>query len=165
MDTMVKDKDKDKSGKGSSGREPNEMLDLLKTFYTPDEENEIQEFSSFYSRIEEKLETENPSNQIAQTSEELENQYLERQQRLEQFLRRMDETNFNPINKLKKKSKSKKAMLFISFIVITLAGMYFFKNYKIEKRTRLPRQDFALPRNDITESITSEVSSPAETKN
>jgi len=152
-------KDKNNSDKSSNGREPNEMLDLLKTFYTPDDEKEIQEFSTFYSKIEEKLESDNPSNQISRTTEELEHQYLERQQRLEQFLRRMDETNFNPVNKIKKKSKTKKAMIFISFIVLVLAVAYFFKNYKIVGKHSV------LPNNEITVQKSLAAQSPAEKKN
>ena len=153
MDSMVKDKNN--SDKSAKGREPNEMLDLLKTFYTPDEEKEIQDFSEFYSKLEGKLENENPSQQIASTTEDLEHQYLERQQRLEQFLRRMDETNFNPINKLKKKSKTKGVLvLVIASIAIAFTASYFFKNYDIKKKDA--------PDNKVTVQIPSAVLIPAE---
>lgn len=136
MDSMVKDKNN--SDKSSNGREPNEMLELLKTFYNPGEENKVQDFPEFFAQIEERLEKESPANKIANSTTDLENIYLERQQRLEQLIRRIDETKVNPLARIKRKSKRKTLLLIALLLTVFFAGIYFFKNYQIVERNPSP---------------------------
>lgn len=132
MDWMVKDK-KD-SEKSSTEREHNQMLELLRTFYNPEQEIKSQDFSEFFSQIEKKIDKENPSSKIVNSTNELESLYLARQQRLEQFFRRIEEGNFSPLAKLKPKYKQRKLLIltFISISFFTL--LYFVKNFEIVKK-------------------------------
>jgi hypothetical protein len=133
---MVKDKDNSKNN--SKDRETNEMLELLKSFYVPDEQQgQVQDFDEFYSKIEDKLEKSDPSRKITELTNQLENQYLARQQRLESFVRRMDDQSYL---KPKKTSKNNKRLLlaFILFILVSLVVIYLISNFELHKRTQVP---------------------------
>jgi ABC-type Na+ efflux pump permease subunit len=132
MSSMVKDKDNSKNNSQEGDKE--DVLDLLKSFYKPDLDNEqVQEFSDFFSKIEEKLEKSDPSRKISEATNQLENEYLARQQRLESFMRRLDEKSY--IESPKKASNKKtKISIFLFVIFILFAMVYFLSNFEIHKK-------------------------------
>lgn len=102
---MTKDENKS-NPKNSSDREPDEVLDLLQNFYQP-ESTEIEEFTEFYAAIEKKLNEQNPVSRIAKLGNDLENSLNEREQKLSQYIRRLEQKRIKPQNTNKNKNTKK----------------------------------------------------------
>ncbi len=100
---MTKDENKNKPNtKNPPDREPDEVLDLLQNFYQP-ESTEIEEFTEFYAAIEKKLAQQNPVSRIAKLGNDIENSLNEREQKLSQYIRRLEQKKIKPKKKLEKK--------------------------------------------------------------
>lgn len=111
---MTKDENKNKpNAKNPPEREPDEVLDLLQNFYQP-ESTEMEEFTEFYAAIEKKLTKQNPVSRIAKLGNDLENSLNEREQKLAQYIKRLEQKKIKP----KKKLEEKKPQSFFSFKLI-----------------------------------------------
>jgi ABC-type multidrug transport system permease subunit len=147
---MVKDKD---NSKNNSEEENNEyLLNLLKSYYKQDLANEqLQDFSEFFSKIEEKIEKSDPSRKISEATNQLEIEYLARQQRLESFIRRIDEKSYIESPK-KVSNKTTKLSIFLFIILLLFVMAYFLSNFEINKKDQL----------SFTSQTTSVIKSPSQ---
>jgi ABC-type multidrug transport system permease subunit len=150
MSSMVKDKD---NSKNNSEEENNEyLLNLLKSYYKQDLANEqLQDFSEFFSKIEEKIEKSDPSRKISEATNQLEIEYLARQQRLESFIRRIDEKSYIESPK-KVSNKTTKLSIFLFIILLLFVMAYFLSNFEINKKDQL----------SFTSQTTSVIKSPSQ---
>lgn len=115
------------------------IVSLLKDFYQPTDSKESveeAEFEVFYRTIEEKLEKDTTHNKINLMASELENQFLNRQQRLFQAKNRLESGFFETKqNKFKSRKLIRNSMIIGSLLVcVALASIATFKQndaYKV----------------------------------
>lgn len=122
---MSSDDNKNKpKAKNTPNREPDEVLDLLQKFYQP-ELTEMEEFSDFYSNIEKKLTEQNPVSRVTKLGDAIENSLNEREQKLSQYVRRLEQKKVKPKKTTPVKSKFKFSVkkAIASVVVLALVAL------------------------------------------
>ncbi len=117
-------------GDDSKDRDPEDIIELLKNFYEPGAE-EMQDSSEFLQQLDAKIEDRKSYNRIAKINDEIEDTYLRRQERFQNFISKLEES-FSSLEKEKNKAQGKKNLIFVliiiaSIIISAYAGFYFGK--------------------------------------
>ena len=103
----------------NNSRDADEVVDLLKEFYQPDEQ--LQEFEEFYQAIEDKLEAANPLNKIQNANNQMQDSYLRREQRLEEFITQLEQTQIIKKQNYQRAKYSKQIL--VVAVIILLIGL------------------------------------------
>ena len=122
---MTQDDNKNKpNSKNSPDREPDEVLDLLQKFYQP-ESAEMEEFTGFYDSIEKKLTEQNPVSRITQSSNAIENNLNDREQKLSQYVRRLEQKKVKRkvVTPIKPKLNFSLKKIFTSILILALIAL------------------------------------------
>lgn len=107
-----------------------EMIDLLKSLYSPANE-EIQDFSDFFSSIEQKLNEQNTLYKIDKTTRQIDSSFYSRQMKLENLDKALEERKF----KIYQKSLRNKPLLktLIAVLGLSLVAMVIFVLFNYDK--------------------------------
>lgn len=133
----MKDKNKD--------RDPEEIIELLKNFYSPEAE-EMQDGSQFFQELNTKIEDRKSYNRIAKINDEIEDTYIRRQERFQNFITKLEES-FTSMEQAKNKKQGKRNLLMILLfaLIIIVSGYIGFNlgssTKSLEKPTRSLKLD------------------------